>query len=85
MDRGVPGRVVAAVDEVDRFPRLLARSVEAHVAQQQQGEQRDPLRLRRANVPQSNLPPESQQPRAPAFGGNAGTLRGDLVGPAVSS
>ena len=46
----------------------------------QQGEQRDPLRLRRASVPQPILPPESQQPRAPAFGGNAGTLRGDLVG-----
>src|SRR3989442_7838809 len=75
---GVPRRVVA--DGADCVPRLLARSVDAQVAEHQQGKQRDPLRVRRAVVPQPVLPPESQKARAPAFGGNAGTLRGDLVG-----
>ena len=67
------------------LPSLLTRRVEAHVAEHQQGEEGDPLGIRLANVPQPILPPERQQPRAPAFGGNAGTLRGDLVGRAHRS
>ena len=74
----VPRRLVA--DKADRVASLLARRVEAHVAQHQQGEQGDPLGIRLANVPQPILPPERQQPRAPALGRDAGTLGGDLVG-----
>src|SRR5467141_2099010 len=53
---GVPRRVVA--DETDRVPRLLARSVEPHVAEHSEGEQRWPLRIRPVGVPQPILLPD---------------------------
>src|SRR3989441_11870902 len=61
----VPRRVVA--NEAYRVSRLVARRVEAHVAEHQQVEQRDPLRVGRAGAPQPTLPPERQEARAPAF------------------
>ena len=75
-------RVVRRVlaDTGDRAAGLLARRVETHVAEHQESEQRDPLGVRRAGVPQPIVPPEAEEARAPAFGGHAGTLRGDLVG-----
>ena len=74
----VPHSVVT--DEADSALGFRALWVEAHLAQMEQREQRDPLRLGLVLEPVAVRTLEREKLRAPALGGHAGSLAGDLVG-----